>query len=601
MPVYSLKMSFQDTVTHSPFGLRDAFQLLNSRDKSKLFFSSLIQVVLSLFDLLGIALIGLLISLASSGEDTKQAPYMSNLLRLVNIEKYSFQKQIIIIGFLAAFLVSLKSAISVFILRKNAFFLSSRSAEISKQLVSKLLSSSINDLQVNSIQRSLFAVTTGVITVTLGVISRCMGVIVDTATLITVLIGLSVIDSSIAIASSLIFGTMGVLLYQVIRKSAKRSGKLSTELHIRSNQEVYEVLGSFREIRVKNRGHFYAEKIANSRLLLSGIQTRISMMNVYGKYIMDSSVTVGALLVAMFQLYFMGRTEAVASLGLFLAAGLRLAPAVLRLQNNLIEIKISLSGAQDTLDLNSRLSELRLSTRSTQTDSHDYFGFEPTVEFKDVSFTYKGNNLPAFQEVNFSIPKGHFCGIIGKSGAGKSTLVDTMLGVMEPNIGTVLISGLTPRQAIAKWPGAIGYVPQEVQIINGTIRENITMGYPPDMFPVSMVWDAIAASKLEDFVKAQPLGIDSAVGDRGTSLSGGQKQRLGIARAMFSKPHLLILDEATNALDADTELDFIETLNLFRGKVTIVAISHKPSTVESADIVFEISGGMLREVKSFRQ
>jgi ABC-type multidrug transport system fused ATPase/permease subunit len=303
----------------------------------------------------------------------------------------------------------------------------------------------------------------------------------------------------------------------------------------------------------------------------------------------------------MFQLYFMGRTEAVASLGLFLAAGLRLAPAVLRLQNNLIEIKISLSGAQDTLDLNSRLSELRLSTRSTQTDSHDYFGFEPTVEFKDVSFTYKGNNLPAFQEVNFSIPKGHFCGIIGKSGAGKSTLVDTMLGVMEPNIGTVLISGLTPRQAIAKWPGAIGYVPQEVQIINGTIRENITMGYPPDMFPVSMVWDAIAASNLEDFVKAQPLGIDSAVGDRGTNLSGGQKQRLGIARAMFSKPHLLILDEATNALDADTELDFIETLNLFRGKVTIVAISHKPSTVESADIVFEISGGMLREVKSFRQ
>jgi ABC-type multidrug transport system fused ATPase/permease subunit len=521
---------------------------------------------------------------------------MINLIRLANIEKYSFQKQIIVIGFLAALLVCFKSAVSIFILRKNAFFLSRRSAEISKQLVSKLLSSSIIDLQVNSMQRSLFAITTGVITVTLGVISRCMGVIVDTATLITVLIGLSVIDSSIAIASSLIFGTMGVLLYLVIRKSAKRAGIMGTELQIRSNQEVYEVLGSFREIHVKNRGHFYAEKIAKSRLLLAGIQTRISMMNVYGKYVMDSSVTVGALLVAMFLLYFLGRTEAVASLGLFLAAGLRLAPAVLRLQNNLIEIKISLSGAQDTLDLNNRLSKSRPSTPSTQTDSHEYFGFEPTVEFKDVSFTHKGNDFPTLQKVNFSLPKGTLCGIVGKSGAGKSTLVDTMLGVMEQSTGSVLISGVTPSQAIAKWPGAIGYVPQEVQVIKGTIRENITMGYPSDMFDESVVWDAVESANLVDFVKAQPLGLDSEVGDRGTRLSGGQKQRLGIARAMFSKPLLLILDEATNALDANNESVIMANLDeFFQGK-TVIVVAHRLSTVKNADQIVVMEKGEIVEV-----
>jgi ABC-type multidrug transport system fused ATPase/permease subunit len=594
---YSTGMSLQGAKAPQPYGIRDAFQLLDSRDKRKLFFSSLIQIVLSLFDLLSIALVGLLVSLASSSEDTKQSSYTSNLLQLANIESFSFQKQIITIGCVSALLIGFKSAATVFLLRKNAFFLSRRSAEISKQLVSKLLSSSIIDLQVTSMQRSLFAVTTGVNTVTLGVIARCMGVIVDTATLITVLIGLSVLDSSIAIASSLIFGTMGLLLYKFIRKSAKRAGTLATELHIRSNQEVYEVLGSFREIKVKNRGHFFAEKIGNSRLLHSGIQTRISMMNVYSKYIMDSSVTAGALIVAMFQLYFLGRTEAIASLGLFLAAGLRLAPAVLRLQNNLIEMKISLSGAQDTLELNSRLSKYRLSISSTQTESHEYFGFNPTVEVKDVSFMYEDNELPTIQGVNFSISAGIFCGIVGQSGAGKSTLVDIMLGVMEPKGGCILISGLAPSQVIAKWPGAIGYVPQEVQIIEGTIKENIAMGYSDDMFHESLVWDAVATSNLDDFVKAQPLGIDSLVGDRGSKLSGGQKQRIGIARAMFTKPRLLILDEATSALDAETEMEFMESLKQLRGKVTIVAISHKPSTIQAADVVFEINGGLLREIK----
>jgi ABC-type multidrug transport system fused ATPase/permease subunit len=139
-------------------------------------------------------------------------------------------------------------------------------------------------------------------------------------------------------------------------------------------------------------------------------------------------------------------------------------------------------------------------------------------------------------------------------------LVDTMFGINQQELRTVLVSGVSPIEAIRTWPGAIGYVPQAVQIIRGTVRENIALGYPADLYPDEIFWKALELSRLSDFVLAQPLGLEAQVGDRGVNLSGGQRQRLGIARAMLSEPQLLVLDEATSELDSETESEFVETL-----------------------------------------
>jgi ABC-type multidrug transport system fused ATPase/permease subunit len=578
----------------SVLGLSDALGFLNPIDKFKLLVASLVQILLSLVDLLGIAMIGLLISLVSTDANTKPATYTTLLLQAFKIENFNIEKQIIVIGCAASLIFGLKSALTVFILRKVAFFLSKRSAEMSKVLISKLLSSSLTEIQVTSTQRSLFAITLGLQSITLGVISRCVGVVGDFAILITVCAGLLLLDPAIALASAIIFGSLGFALYLRIRKSAKNSGKLSAQLAIQSNQELYEILGSFREIYVKNRGNFYAEKIGASRLLYARNHAEISLFNVYTKYIMDTSVTVGALVVAMFQLYFVGGAEAIASLGLFLAAGLRIAPSVLRLQHNLIEMKIALSLGQETLLLHKRLINLQPSVISIQDESTNYKGFDGTVKFKNVNFTYTDSNLPALRDVTFFLPKGTFCGIVGSSGAGKSTLVDTMLGILKPDNGQVFISGFPPSQAICNWPGAIGYVPQDVQIIQGTIRENLTLGYRAENFADALLWEALKMSRLDDFVKSQPLGLNSLVGDKGSKLSGGQKQRLGIARAILSKPQLLILDEVTSALDLDTEKEVMLSMQDMRGRITLVVISHRLSTLETANVILEIKEGIVK-------
>jgi ABC-type multidrug transport system fused ATPase/permease subunit len=481
----------------------------------------------------------------------------------------------------------------VIVLRKNAYFLSQRSAELSKVLLSKLLTSSLEELNTKSMQQSFYAVTEGVRNVISGVVARCVGLVGDVATLITILVGLLVIDRSIALASLLIFGLIGLVLYLFQQKSAKKLGRTQYQLSIQSGQEVLEVFGSFREIFVKNRGHFYAEKIGNTRLKFSVSQAKLILMSTYSKYILESSITLGALLVALIQLSLFGGPEAIASLGLFLASGLRLAPAVMRLQNSLIEIRSSLSGAEEALQLCRRLDGLNLSVESNQTQSVDYHGFDPSIEFDNVSFTYRTSTLPALSGVTLTLPAGSFCAIIGESGAGKSTLVDTMLGINKPDLGSVLVSGLSPVEAIRTWPGAISYVPQEVQIIRGTIRENIALGYPVDLFPENMFWKALEVSRLSEFVKSQPLGLDAQVGDRGVNMSGGQRQRLGIARAMLTEPRLLVLDEATSSLDSETESEFVGALQQLVGKVTLVVIAHRLSTIESATLIYQMKQGTL--------
>ena len=190
---------------------------------------------------------------------------------------------------------------------------------------------------------------------------------------------------------------------------------------------------------------------------------------------------------------------------------------------------------------------------------------------------------------------------VGPSGAGKTTIIDILLGVLLPDDGSVQISGLPPQLAVAKWPGAVSYVPQDVVIAAGSIRENVALGYPLSEATDELVMSALRVAHLERFVTSLPEGIDTQVGERGTKISGGQRQRLGIARAMFTRPHLLVLDEATSSLDGETEAGISEAIHALRGSTTVVMIAHRLSTVRNADIVVYMDKGRVLAVGTFTE
>ena len=563
-------------------------------------FVVILQVGLGLLDLAGVAIVGVLGALAVSGVASREpGNRVYGLLSFFNLETLTLQQQAIYLGVAAALLLIGKTIISVIFTRKIIFFLSRRGAVISTNLLSRLLAQPLQNLQERSMQQNLYAVTAGVNTITVGVLATCASLIADISLLLVMVIGLFIVDTLIAISTLVIFGAIGVLLYKLMNKRAQQLGNEQAELNIQSNQRIMEILGSYREALVRNRRFFYASEIGKQRLSLSHVGAEIAFMPNISKYVIELTVVIGLLGISAAQFALQDAAHAVAVLSVFIAASTRIAPAVLRVQQGAITIKSSLGGAAPTLELVeslSNVSQLEVVSDYVET-SHP--GFNSSVQASNLTITYPAKSAPAVVGAAFTISEGRSVAIVGASGAGKTTLVDVLLGVLTPDSGKVRISGHEPLEAIGKWPGAISYVPQDILITQGTIRENVAMGFPTDSYVDELVWDALKIAQLDGFVRRLHQGLDSLVGDRGVKISGGQRQRLGIARAMFTKPKLLVLDEATSSLDGQTESDVSDAISALHGKVTVIMIAHRLSTVRNADTVIYMDEGTIKAVGTF--
>ena len=557
---------------------------------------------MGILDLLGVVAIGLLGALSiTSLQSAEPLERVTWALRFLHISNASLQIQILVLGAGALLFLVGRTILSIYFTRKVLFFLSRRGAKISSNLVSRLLSQSLLKVQERSTQETLFAVTTGVGVITLGVLAAGIVLISDVSLLAVLMVGLFVIDPVTAFATFAVFVLVGILLYRNMHERASSFGITSSELNIKSSEKIVEVFGSYRESVVRNRREFYAREIGNIRLVLADISAEISFMPYVSKYVIETTVIIGALLLGGVQFMLQDAAHAVATLAIFLAAGTRMAPAVLRIQQGSITILTAIGQANPTLDLIDSLEGVPLVEESNDEIDFEHQGFNAEVEITDISLTYPKKDVKAISNVTLRIPRGSSVALVGPTGAGKTTLVDVLLGVFKPDEGSVLISTLSPLQAISKWPGAISYVPQDVMIAAGSIRENVALGYPSELATDELVMSALKIAQLDEFVAQLPMGAETQVGERGTKISGGQRQRLGIARAMFTKPHLLVLDEATSALDGTTEAGISEAIYALRGSTTVVMIAHRLSTVRDADIVVYMSEGKVLATGSFEQ
>ena len=579
-----------------------AIRILPKADRHKIIAATILQILMSGLDLLGVISIGLLGALSVTGlQSSNPGSRVSAALKVLHIENSTFQNQAVILGISAVVLLVGRTVLSIFFTRRILFFLSRRGAKISADLISRLLSQPLLVVQSRTTQETVYSVTTGVERIVLQVLATAVVWVADLALLVVMMTGLLVVDPATAAATFLVFLLVGYFLYKFMHIRAGNLGIENSTLIIKSSEKIVEVFASYRESVVRNRRDYYAREIGHLRYSLANTSAELGFLPYVSKYVIETTVVVGAVLIGAAQFIFQDASHAIATLAIFLAAGTRIAPAVLRLQQGMITIKSGLGVAMPTLDLIDALGNAPIPENINDKVDVTHEGFVSNVVIKDVSLTYPKKISPAIADFTLTIPAGTSVAFVGPSGAGKTTMIDVLLGVLNPDYGTVLVSGLPPLLAVAKWPGAVSYVPQDVVIAAGTIRENVALGYPLAEASDKLVMGALKVAHLDQFVATLPDGIDTQVGERGTRISGGQRQRLGIARAMFTRPHLLVLDEATSSLDGETEASISDAIHALRGSTTVVIIAHRLSTVRNADKVVYLSNGRAIATGTFEE
>lgn len=576
--------------------------LLSRNDRNKIFAVALIQVLLGFLDLAGVAAMGVLGSLAVTGIQSKSpGDRVSKVLETLRIEDFAFQTQVSILGALAVSLLLGRTILTIYFTRRTLFFLANRGSKASADLISKVLAQPLMDIRRKTSQETLWSVTNGVATIMLGVLGVGINMVADVSMLIVICIGLFVIDPVMAFGMIVVFGAAGVALYLLLHQRARKLGTQNTKLSIASNEKILEILQTYREAVVRNRREYYSREISQIRFRLGDVLAENAFMPYIGKYVIESTVIIGSLGLSAYQFITNDASHAVATMVVFMAAGTRIGPAVLRIQQGSITIRGSLSTAQPTLELVESVRKIQPLKSSSDLPNFRHDNFQADIFIENVDFKYPASVRNALSSVNLNIRHGSMVALVGASGAGKTTLVDILLGIIDPDCGQVLICQEPPKLAVEKWPGSIAYVPQDVAIISGSIKSNVALGFSESNVSDQDVWASLELAQLASFVRDLPDGLNTEVGERGTKLSGGQRQRLGIARAMFTKPKLLILDEATSALDGETESNIASAITNLRGDVTVVTIAHRLSTIRDADLVVYMEHGQVKTTGTFQE
>jgi ABC-type multidrug transport system fused ATPase/permease subunit len=393
-------------------------------------------------------------------------------------------------------------------------------------------------------------------------------------------------------------------MYLFIRNKNKALAILGAKYGIDASSKIFEAVGSYRELTLRGQRQYFADSIGKTRMLQADAGAQASYLMNVNKYILEAAVILITLLISGIQFLLSTALRSVATLTLFFAAISRIAPAVFRIQQNLLTIKTSLGMAKPTLDL-IRSLDLSINKTGNSTLLEEvpivHQEFTAVIKVNSLSFKYPSNKNYAVSNIDLELSPGTQVAIVGPSGAGKSTLVDLLLGLHQPTVGSVKISGESASLAIEKWPGAVSYVPQEIQLVAGSITENVLLGFTKNDANQKKVAEAMQMAELSEYLNVNNEILDINIGDEGGKLSGGQRQRIGIARALLTNPKILILDEATSSLDAQTEDSVSSTINKMRGDSLVIVVAHRLATVRRADLVIYMQEGQILAKGSFEQ
>lgn len=580
--------------------VRLSLGFLTKRERAEYVLLVFFRALTGLLDVAGIVLIGIVAGIGASQLDEGGAPLtlLGFTIPVLAPGGVLLLVVLVLVVFLvkALLAISLSRGITMLIAR-----IESRNADIIAEFI---LRGSLDSARRHSKAELQWAITGSVTYAFTGLVANVATLITEGLLLVFIAGAFFVVNPIAALVVLAYFGLIVLVIQVVIGRSLKRAGQDAYTGTVDTMNSISDTLDTFREISVLAKQQVFLEDISTSRTKIARSAGMVTFLSGMPRYVIETALILGVV-IFVGQLFLAGQlASGIVTVGVFLTGGVRIIGSLLPVQNAFANIKnnaeqaalaqriLREAGAPDVPPLDrTRKPEI------VHSEVLPRGGM--TVELTDVTFPYPGDETDTIRGVSLDIAAGQHVAIIGPSGAGKTTLVDLVLGLVTPSGGAITIGGESPRRLRELAPGAVGYVPQKPGLVSGSIATNIALGVRPELIDYDRVAEVVEAAYLTDFIASLPEGVHSSVGAQVNSLSGGQIQRLGVARALYPRPKLLILDEATSGLDAGSEAFVSESLAKLGTEVTVIIIAHRLSTVQHSDVVFVVEDGKVTHSGTF--
>lgn len=563
--------------------ISDILTRSQKRESIYIFFLLIISVF---FEIGGLGILLPAISLMLSPDIVIKFPILRPWLELLGNPSHA---KLVIIGMILLILYYIcKTGFSIYFTWKQSNY----NAKVSGELSEKLFNIYVNESYVFHLNRNSSdlikvlnetSIFSAVIQSYITVLSECAAILGISLTLVF-------IEPLGTIGISLF---MGVVVY-IFQKSTKSRllnwGHSRNVLGLMLNKEMSHSFGGIKDIKLLGIEDFFLNQFKKINASLINVLAKYNTIILLPRYYLELIAVIALTgLISILAFQEKANELMVPTIGLFAAAAFRLIPSVNRIISSIQQIRYS-----EPYILNvCKEFELKLNP-PYNVEKFNSFESQNSININNISFSYSKDAI-VLNNISLQIEKGQTIGIIGTSGSGKSTLIDLLLGLLTPSQGEITVDGVNIQSDLRSWQNNLGYVPQNIFLIDDTILSNIALGVAESDIDFDALNRAINDSDLAVFIDSLELGLNTEVGERGVRLSGGQRQRIGIARALYRNPQILVLDEATSALDNDTERSVMSSINSLKHSKTIIIIAHRLSTVKNCDIIYKISKGRIVE------
>ncbi len=560
--------------------------------KERLYFVGLFFLLMlgTVFDFLSISLILPLVNMLVNPALMENAIWFKILHKIIPIQDMNDMLFVLVLIIIGVYLI--KNAYSIFMAITQSVFMARNQFNTS----AKLLSCYIRKPYTFHLQHNTAEVVRNINTdvgAAYGLVGAIISLITSGLISILLIIYLVLIDPLLTCAIVLGIVIYSLVYYLCVRKPMREAGFENRRISVTMVKAIHQAVGGIKEVKVMGREQFFVDTFSENGKAYIKNRRKYMLLSGLPRHLIEVLCVTGVLgLVA----YKIGTRQDLAaivpSLSAFAVAAIKLMPSANSINstiNSMTYMMPSLDAVCEIIDENFNNPGAAAVEQAKQAViESSAMGEDGDIELENVSFTYPNTDTPVLKNVNLKVRHGSSVGICGVTGAGKTTLVDIILGLLEPDTGTVRYDGVDIRKDYPAWQRHIGYVPQNIYLVDESIRSNVALGVYADQVDDEKVWQALEQAQLADFVRGLKDGLDTVIGERGVRISGGQRQRIGIARALYYDPDILFLDEATSSLDNETERAVMNSIEALSGRKTCIVIAHRLTTIEHCDDLYRV-------------